>query len=241
MPTLSDYLAQAFQFTPERPPIVVSKIGADHSFQGVNRQDFGLAFGNVKLALDGCSSGKFSEVGVGLFAQSLARHRFILPGRFPETVHDEFSRLTHGLRFTDAELFENFCFTILAVVEVDDKFLVFSCGDGYILTITKDDQLEVKNLDEDYDNYPPYYVYNFIAPENLSGFKDGVKFKVQRFKKPDIKNVGIATDGYRFVERLGNADKMKLEEALIAGKRGRVGQVINRNASLFRDDVTIVL
>lgn len=225
----------------DRKPIVVSKIGADHSFQGANRQDFGIMFDNVKLSLDGCSSGKFSEIGVGLFAQALSKRTDITAATFDHVVYEEMRRLTEGLSFTDKDLFENFCFTILAAIETDSEFVVFSCGDGYIFTITTANELKVIDVDCGYDNYPPYFVYNLMNPDSLSDYKDGVRFAILHFSKSEYLNVGVGSDGYRFVENLGNMDKVRFEEALLAGKPGRIGQIINRNATIFKDDITIVL
>lgn len=222
-------------------PIVVSKIGADHSFNGVNRQDFGAMFKNVKLSLDGCSSGKFSEIGVGLFAQALAKRDDITAATFDHVVFEEMRKLRDGLNFTDDDLFQNFCFTILAVIETENEFVVFTCGDGYIFAITQDDQLEVINVDDGYNNYPPYFVYNLMNPDHLSDFKDGVRFEIRQFSKEKYKNVGVASDGYQYAEKLDNAEKIKMNEALLLGIPGRIGKIINRNASIFRDDITIVL
>lgn len=225
----------------ERKPITVSKIGADHSFQGVNRQDFGIMFRNVKLSLDGCSSGKFSEIGVGLFAQALSKRIDITAATFDHVVYEEMRKLTEGLCFTDKDLFENFCFTILAAIETETEFVVFSCGDGYIFAITVENELKVIDVDQGYNNYPPYFVYNLMDPDSLSDYKDGVRFEIRHFPKGEYMNVGVGSDGYRFVDNLDNADKVRLEEALLAGKPGRIGQVINRNTNVFKDDITIVL
>lgn len=225
----------------EKRPIVLSKIGFDHSFQGMNKQDLGVMFHGVKLSLDGCSSGHFSEVGVSLFAQVLSKREDITVTNFDEIVRGELRGLVDGLHFTDIDMFENFCFTILAVIETEDNFYVFSCGDGYIFAITEDGRLEVSDLDQDYDNMPPYYIYNFISPEHLSAYQDGVGFRIRNFPKSLYADVGVGSDGYRFGRNLCNADQVKFEEALINGKRGRIGQIINRNPQVFKDDITIVL
>ena len=230
----------------DKKPIIVSKIGAEHSFQGKNRQDFGAIFQNdegymVKFSLDGCSSGHFSEVGVLLFAQAIAKRTDITALTFRNVVHQEMRRLTGGLGFTDAELFENFCFTILAVVETEKEFVVFSCGDGYVFTITNEHELEVIDIDRGYDNYPPYFVYNLMNPDNLTAFKEGVEFRARFYSKEQYENVGVGSDGYRFVEKLNNVDKVAFEAAMLAGKPGKIGQIINRNAQVFKDDITVVL
>ena len=225
----------------DRKPIVVSKVGADHIFQGVNRQDFGMMFENVKLSLDGCSSGKYSEIGVGLFAQALSKRKDITAANFDHIVYEEMSRLIKGLSFNDMDLFDNFCFTILAVIETETDFATFTCGDGYIFVITPEGELSIIDVDEGYDNCPPYFVYNFINPKNLSDYKDGVRFKVRSFSKKQYQNVGVGSDGYRFVGNLDNVDRELFKSAIIAGKPGRIGQIINRNTAVFKDDITIVM
>lgn len=230
----------------DKKPIIVSKIGAEHSFQGKNRQDFGAIFQNnagytVKFSLDGCSSGHFSEVGVLLFAQAIKKRTDITAMTFKDIVYQEFRRLTGGLGFTDAELFENFCFTILAVVETEKEFVVFSCGDGYVFTITNEHELEVIDVDSGYDNFPPYFVYNLMNPENLSAYKEGVDFKVSFYSKEQYEDIGVGSDGYRFVENLNNADRVAFDAAMLASKGGKIGQIINRNAQVFKDDITVVL
>ncbi len=225
----------------ETKPIIVSKIGSDHSFQGMNRQDFGAIFKNIKLSLDGCSSGRFSEIGVGLFAQALAKRNDITAATFDHVVFVVMEKLRDGLGFTDDDLFQNFCFTILAVIETETNFTVFTCGDGYIFAITQDDQLEIIDVDHGYNNYPPYFVYNLMDAEHLSDYKDGVRFEVQYFPKEKYKNVGVGSDGYQYVAKLDNVEKERFKEALLTSKGGKIGQIINRNASVFKDDITIVL
>lgn len=225
----------------EKKPIILSKIGADHSFSGKNRQDFGAMFRNVKLSLDGCSSGQFSEIGVGLFAQALSKRKDITAATFDHIVFEEMRSLVRGLKFDDLDMFENFCFTILAVIETETDFVVFTCGDGYIFTIDRENNLSVIDVDEGYENSPPYFVYNLMDPASLTAYKDGVRFKIHTFSKQTYANVGVGSDGYRFAENLNNADKEKLKEALLLGKKGKIGQIINRNADVFKDDITIVL
>ena len=198
-------------------------------------------FGKVKMSLDGCSSGKFSEIGVGLFAQALSKRNDITAATFDHIVYEEMRRLKDGLGFNDTDLFENFCFTILAVIETDDEFVVFYCGDGYIFAITSENELQIIDVDQAYNNYPPYFVYNLMNPESLSDYKNGVRFEIEHFSKEKYKKVGVGSDGYRFAEKLENFDKERLREALLMGKPGRIGQIINRNSEIFRDDITIVL
>ena len=88
--------------------------------------------------------------------------------------------------------------------------------------------------------YPEYFVYNLIDDkEKLIHYKDGVYFHERHFNKEEYKNVGVATDGFRFIENLNLADQNRMLEALHLGKKGVVEKIINRNAEIFKDDVSI--
>ena len=47
----------------------ICKQGNGHYINGINNQDFYYAEKNLKMIMDGCSEGKFSEVGTRLFYQ----------------------------------------------------------------------------------------------------------------------------------------------------------------------------
>ena len=51
----------------------ICKQGNGHYLNGINNQDFYYVEKNLKLLMDGCSEGEFSEVGTRLFLS-------ILPG-----------------------------------------------------------------------------------------------------------------------------------------------------------------
>ena len=230
--------------------INITKTGYEHLFQGKNCQDFGVAFSNVKMVMDGCGSGRHSEVGAKVYGQMI---KSIGDGRvYPSDVRSGtkaiFDEVVSSLEtlITDEKwktdfLFDNFCFTIVCVIETSFSFDVLYCGDGYILTVNHKNDLEMVSLDEEYDNAPPYYVYNYIKPEYLTDYRTGVEFKKKTFYKAKYKNVGVATDGIRFYENLIGADKEKFKEAIFLGKQGKIGQIINRNEKVFKDDICIVM
>lgn len=43
--------------------MVINKIGQQHIDYGTNCQDYGIEFDGMKVVCDGCSEGKYSEVG----------------------------------------------------------------------------------------------------------------------------------------------------------------------------------
>ena len=227
--------------------IVITKPGSDHIFQGKNCQDYACAFSNVKLVLDGCGSGRHSEVGAKLFGQLLK-----------EAVKDE--RMNHKelknrmkaifeklitINKPDDEpvnfIFDNLCFSIAAVIENSFSFEVIYCGDGYLVGIDRSGEVELIDLNEGHEDAPPYFAYNYIKPEYLNGYRDGVKLKRKTFLKSKYKNIGAATVGIRFMYDLNLSDKNKFKEAIFLGQQGKIGQIINRNPSVFKDDISICM
>lgn len=136
-------------------------------------------------------------------------------------------------------IFENYCFTILACFEYENEFVVYSCGDGFII---KED-LEGITFDKlDDGEYPAYYVYNWVDPSSLKDYKEGVEFKVIRYSKADYINVGVASDGLRFFDDLYDPEKYKFRNNLSIGKGPQIEMLItknNRNYSTFKDDISI--
>ena len=227
--------------------ICISKMGSDHSFANRNNQDYAFLLLNMKIVTDGCGSGKHSEVGVRLFAQLFARKvkEYTDQG---ETVGEEnfipiidsiFTKMLE-LCSDNTFLFQNYCFTILVCLELEDEFVVYSCGDGYILK--KDENgISFDRLDD--GEYPCYYVYNFVTDKSvLLEYKEGVSFKVSRYPKKEYQNVGVASDGLRFAENLITVEREKLMQFLQEGKGPQIEKLINRNNlknGVFHDDISI--
>lgn len=234
------------QEEPKRKIICVSKIGSDHIFGNKNNHDYAFNLLNMKVVMDGCGSGKHSEVGSKLFAQLFARkakeyfdkNESINEENFIDVVNNIFEKM---LAVSDdiSFIFQNYCFTILACFEFEDEFVVFSCGDGYIIKETKDG-ISFEVLDD--GEYPKYYVYNYIKDKSLlKEYKDGVEFKVAHFSKDDFINVGVATDGLRYSSNLLEVEKNKLMRFLHEGKGTQIEKLINRNNrnEMFHDDISI--
>ena len=231
----------------KRIAIRVCKIGSDHNFANKNNQDFAFNLLNMKIVMDGCGSGKHSEVGTRLFGQLFARKakeyfdkgESICEENFIEVVNSIFEKmleLCNDISF----IFQNYCFTILVCFENKDEFVVYSCGDGYIIK-ENEEGISFDRLDD--GEYPCYYIYNFITDKSaLVEYKDGVCFKVTRFAKTDYFNVGVASDGLRYSENLLDVEKTKLMKFLHEGKSSQIEVLINRNNrknEMFHDDISI--
>jgi hypothetical protein len=226
--------------------IVISKTGADHLYAGVNRQDFALDLPNLKLVLDGCGSMQFSEVGVALFGQLLTDEcskreqtgqQPIGPNDFEVVVEEIFCQLT-TLFSTDMLKLQNLSFTILACFELENEFVVLSCGDGFVLA-SKDDCMFELVLDD--GEYPKYFVYNLLEDTTaLETYREGVQFSSIRLPKSQYDNVGVATDGLRFAKQLTRVDLYNFYDYLRQGRGGKVAMLINRYSGTFKDDISIV-
>lgn len=232
---------------PKRKTICVCKMGSNHNFANMNNHDFAFNLLNMKIVMDGCGSGKHSEVGTRLFGQLFARKakeyfykgKSICEENFIEVVNSIFEKmleLCNDISF----IFQNYCFTILVCFETEDEFVVYSCGDGYIIK-ENEEGITFDRLDD--GEYPCYYIYNFITDKSaLIEYKDGVSFKVTRFAKTDYFNVGVASDGLRYSENLLDVEKAKLMKFLNEGKEGQIEKLINRNNlknGMFHDDISI--
>ena len=125
---------------PKRTTIRVCKMGSDHKFANMNNHDFAFNLLNMKIVTDGCGSGKHSEVGTRLFGQLFARKskeyfdkgESICEENFIEIVNSIFEKMLELCSDTSF-IFQNYCFTILVCFELEDEFVVYSCGDGYII------------------------------------------------------------------------------------------------------------
>lgn len=231
----------------KRNTIRVCKIGSDHNFANMNNHDFAFNLLNMKIVMDGCGSGKHSEVGTRIFGQLFARKakeyydkgEAICEENFTKVVDSIFEKML-ALCDDISFIFQNYCFTILVCFETEDEFVVYSCGDGYIIKENEEGIL-FDVLDD--GEYPCYYIYNFITDKSaLIEYKDGVSFKITRFAKTDYFNVGVASDGLRYAENLLDVEKNKLMNFLHEGKGPQIEVLINRNNrknEMFHDDISI--
>ena len=232
---------------PKRKTIRVCKMGSEHKFANMNNHDFAFNLLNMKIVTDGCGSGKHSEVGTRIFGQLFARKskeyfdkgESICEENFIEIVNSIFEKMLQLCSDTSF-IFQNYCFTILVCFELEDEFVVYSCGDGYIIK-ENEEGIIFDKLDD--GEYPCYYIYNFITDKSaLKEYKEGVRFKVTRFSKSEYSNVGVASDGLRYSENLLDVEKSKLMKFLHEGKGPQIEVLINRNNlrnEMFHDDISI--
>lgn len=219
----------------------ICRQGNGHYLNGINNQDFYYAEKNLKMIMDGCSEGRFSEVGTRLFYQffSVLDERFN-PEKFEDNVKLVFFRIVKFFSEMSSEavdkfLVDNMLFTIVACFELEDKFIVKYIGDGYIITINTEDMLSYIRLS--YGKTPPYFAYNLLV---TGSYGKKLEFKTLEFSKEDFKKVGIASDGIAPVVKGKIAEDF---ENIILGKETKYTPegIIKSNHSSFFDDVTILI
>lgn len=219
----------------------ICKQGNGHYINGINNQDFYYAEKNLKVIMDGCSEGKFSEVGTRLFYQFFSQldNRFSVE-EFEENVRLVFSKIVKFFSKTsskDEEQFivDNMLFTIVACFELEDKFIVKYIGDGYVITINTENMLSYIRLS--YGKMPPYFAYNLL---NTGSYSKRLEFKTLEFSKEDFKNVGIASDGIAPLVK-GRITE-DFEKAILGCETKYTPEgIIKSNYSSFFDDVTILI
>lgn len=207
----------------------INKIGMEHLESGMNCQDYGRDGDGWAVVCDGCSEGKHSEVGAKLYCHLIDNWKFPfenikkmieLIGNEPKTLRDYLS------------------FTILELSDGDTEFVVRYCGDGYIILQDHNGNITFEELSD--GEYPKYYIYNYIEPEYLKHYKDGVSFSQKTYSKEKYAKVGIASDGLRYILQADEALREEFINCLKSGKELKTKLFINRNHKIFKDDVTIV-
>lgn len=219
----------------------VNKIGYSHLEMGNNCQDYGgivnmdiLGGQNLlKVVCDGCSEGKHSEVGAKLYTH-LRLDRWTMDPR------DIMVTIANCIGYDSTDIKNFMSFTILEVREKLESFSVQYCGDGFIIMQDHDDNITFEEIND--GEFPKYFAYNWVEKEHLTHYKDGVSFTVEEFPYEQYKNVGIASDGIRFIVNCPQENLMLRDEfidILKSGKDVAMKRFINRNHALFKDDVTI--
>lgn len=209
--------------------MLINKMGFNHVESGMNCQDYGAEVDNLKIVVDGCSSGKNSEVGAKLFCHLFSKSK---------DLNQTFQTLT-SIFSTTKEIESHLMFTILLLEEDNDYFYVDACGDGLIIKEKHDGTFEYDDLDHNYNDFPPYYAYNFVDQDRLVKYKEGVNFKDFKFSKSDYKSIGIASDGLKFI--LKSIFKDEFEKLLRDRKEFGIKRLINREHNVFKDDITIAI
>lgn len=243
--------------------ISVSKIGSDHIGANKNNQDYFFVSkdGKVKVIMDGCGSGEFSEIGPRLLNLALSQVDEINSENFEIVIEEIFSKVKTAMSFiykdVTSVLYNTFTFTILAVFEEEDNYTVLTCGDGYIITQDKDGLVLFNETEEvvkdDMDEYPKYYIYNYVDKDKLKLYQDGTTFTRHVYPKDKYVNVGVATDGLRYWRSLNQEEGEKFIQLLKKGKKGPLSRYITsfnekrynadgtlKGVQVFKDDITIV-
>lgn len=208
----------------------INKIGMEHLKIGMNCQDYGFVGERSSYVCDGCSEGKHSEVGAKLFCH--------LKQRTDYDATDIFSMMIDVIGGNPNWKRDFLSFTILRLAECTDYFTVSYCGDGYIILQDHDGNITFEELSD--GEYPKYYIYNYIEPEYLKHYKDGVSFSQKTYSKEKYAKVGIASDGLRYILQADEELKQEFINCLKSGKELKTKLFINRNHKIFKDDVTIV-
>lgn len=221
--------------------MIITSQGFGHFTQGLNNQDFGIENSNLVLVLDGCSSGKFSEIGTRLFAQLFAKKDdFANPEKFENNVKEVFDEIISMMRkhyasdedFESNFIMENMLFTILACFKTEDKFIVKMFGDGYVVTENIHDKTSYMRFA--YGKCPPYFAYKYCSVMPVSVHE----FKTLEFDKKHFKAVGVATDGILPIVK----GEIKGFDALLSKRNELVlATAINNQRSIFFDDLTIAM
>ena len=209
--------------------MVINKIGWHHLAYGMNCQDAGWETEGLKAVCDGCSEGKHSEVGAKGFCH-------LLETGLPPA--EAFVKLTALFGQTPDSIRDYLCFTVLLVRETAEAFILTYCGDGYVLGETQDGRFLTQELEG--GEYPPYYAYRYVDAALLSRYREGAAFRTRRFSKHRYKNIGIASDGIRYLQRKP-AIYEEFTHLLQCGKASAVKRLINREQKLCKDDITIVI
>jgi serine/threonine protein phosphatase PrpC len=82
-------------------------------------------------------------------------------------------------------------------------------------------------------------VYNYTDKKYLSHYTEGVEISQKIFNKSDYKNIGLATDGLRYI--FDKEYEQEFIRLLEQNKESAIKRLINREHKHFKDDITIVI
>lgn len=218
--------------------------GAEHERLGKNNQD-GLGIGATPEAIavvvtDGCSGGRYSEVGARLGAEWLAAWaplEWTLAREDPRVFADALTEGLEGLvrrtaarfgfRAYESIVADYFLFTFLVGVVGKTRAAIVGIGDGVFAV-----DGTVVSIDPGPDNAPPYVAYRTLTANPID-----VRAKVHWTGDPDrLDAMFVATDGAAQLALTQFADDPKYRKnPSLLHKRL---QVVRRTTRLF-DDTTI--
>lgn len=225
----------------------VSKTGYLHSQIRMNCQDATGSFNNrIKVVCDGCSEGKHSEVGAKLFCKlfidkyikfASMKKKYISVPALMMTVMDELVTMV-GNNPNDIKDYLSFTIIIVENFYNSNYHVAYCCGDGYIVTQKDEDSVGFEKLD--CGEYPKYLSYNYINGDDMKSYSDGVTIDTYEFD--DYLNVGVASDGIRFIVDSDDIDlKNEFVNIIKSGKDMKMRLFFNKNENKLKDDFSIVI
>jgi hypothetical protein len=214
-----------------------SVTGADHIMIGKpgskNNQDAYTWRKGSKVicavVCDGCSSGRYSEVGAHIGAEVTAQAVWELASfydfgeapafksgdaRFWEELK---KRIIGTLGFLSKKMGyslsqtvnDYFLFSIVGCLMTEEYAYIFSCGDG-VYSING----EMTNLGPFPNNSPPYIAYNMTGTTLLKLEPELLDFQVQKVPTAGIQDVILGTDGVLSIVKLAEQDLPRRDEKI---------------------------
>jgi serine/threonine protein phosphatase PrpC len=213
-----------------------SVMGADHIMIGKpgskNNQDAFAWRMNAKflsaIVCDGCSGGKFSEVGAQITAQITAQAVWELANIFsfgspdarcaPEwfwrklkqKILNSLSRLAEEIGFSlSGTVNDFFLFSIVGCLLAEEKSYLFSIGDGVYRV-----NGELKNLGPFPGNSPPYIAYSLTGSQLEHHSPELLDFQITEITTADLDNLIIGTDGVLDLVKLADQSLPRKTEVI---------------------------
>ena len=206
-------------------------------------QDYAISTNNLAVVLDGCGSGEHSEIGSHKMGELLRKKsKKINEGNFEDIAYTSFFEIVME-DDSEERIISELQFTVIACLETRKDFIVYSAGDGFIITVDKSNEVSYIQLDNDVNvangEAPKYLAYNYIP--NRQRYSTKVTFGKKYFPKGRYKFVYVASDGLRFVlgEKFPFNEKKLFEKALVDRKQGEIETILSRNRTLILDDISI--
>lgn len=217
-----------------------SVAGRDHVHAGRNNQDALCILSGpdatVAVVCDGCSSGRFSEVGAQLGARLIAdylRYTLVAGSKPPwklEEVRRDVLNVIAGLAVSmggslSQTVNDFFLFTAVVAVVGAERTFVAGIGDGMFAY-----NGEVVRLGPFPNNQPPYLAYAITGSSLASGMGSALKFmRYLDVPTDEVSSLLIGTDG--------TADLADAAERLLPGRTEPVGPLSQfwENDKFFRN------
>ena len=217
----------------------ILKLGTSHRETGTNCQDATGQYLDLKVVCDGCSEGRNSEVGAKLFCHLIVERYKNIKTRgkmyikIPAMIISVMDELINIVGDDPQTIKDYLSFTVILA----HGNTVYYCGDGYIIK-KMDETIMFQKLD--CGEYPQYLAYNYIDSNSMKKYKDGVD--IQKVELNEFDNIGVASDGIRFIADREDGDPLKEEfkNLILSGKDIKMRLFFNRNSKIFQDDFSIV-